>query len=136
MKVTLVKVNRRLNAENNGWPMISDGQAVVGELRVPNEKYSATTFNDNESYSPVDTPRAVLGECLMVGKLPAGIRTSKIRSYYVHNDADNHPDKLVLPSEFPREELVDLDMNKLEKGDILYLTMNSLYLARPVQEIK
>lgn len=132
MKVQLIKINRRENAENKMWPMINDGQSVIGELKVPNEKYNDVTFNENSSYDVIETPRAVLGKCLMVGSLPAGIRTSMIRSYYVHDDADNHPDKLVLPAEFPREELANLNMSKLEKGDILYLTMNSLYLARPL----
>jgi len=131
MKVTLLKINRRANPEDSGWPIISDGEHVTGELKVPNEKYNEITFNENASYDVVDSPRGVLGKCLMVGELPSGIRTSMIRSYYVHDDPDNHPDKLVLPKGFPIEELASFNMDNLQKGDILYLTMNSLYLARP-----
>lgn len=61
------------------------------------------------------------------------LQTSVIRSYYVHEDGDNHPDKLVLPSEFPMEDLVNMDMPLMEKGDMLLCTMNSIYFAQDVR---
>jgi hypothetical protein len=58
------------------------------------------------------------------------LRTSKIMSVYEVDEKSSF-DKLVLPSDFP--EPLKLDIPELQQKDILFATMNSLYLLRPLE---
>lgn len=137
MKVQLTKLKRRSNPENPAYPLISDGQGVIGEFKVPTP--ALIKYWEEEVEVPEGDPyyeiagelKPIIGHPILVGDLPTGIRTSRIRSYYVHEKPDEHPDKLVLPANFPIKEVEGLDMNKLDKGDMILATMNSLYLVRP-----
>lgn len=56
------------------------------------------------------------------------IQTSTVK----HIMVVDHPtrcDKLVIPNEFPKEELNGLSLD-LQKNDVLFVTKNSLYLLR------
>lgn len=136
MKAQFIKLTRRVDAENLDYPMVSNGQGVIGQIKIPlqkmidNDEYTSEMLHVNEAYEIATEGRPIIGYPIMAGDMPYGIRTSRIRSYYIHEDKSG-ADKLVLPSEFDRDKLSLVNFNGLEKGDILYLTMNSLYLARP-----
>ena len=62
-------------------------------------------------------------------RISAGyVRTSAVRSYYKHlADSSDHPDKLVLPAEFPEDDLYNFKMPEMKEGDYLIATANSIY---------
>lgn len=74
----------------------------------------------------------------LANKMDAGtLRTSAVRSYYKHEgDSSDHPDKLVLPSEFPSDDLLYMDFPVMKKGDYLLATANSIYFAQLEKNFK
>ena len=145
MKVRMVKVTRRKNPENKSPAQISTGKGFVGDLQVPTAElldyWERTRAGedidpdvlDGKLYEVSEDGTPIIGAPVLIGRLPWGLMTSRIRSFYKEG-SDN--DKLVVPSDFPREELEKLDMTNLEEGDMLFLTMNSVYWAREYTEEK
>ena len=58
------------------------------------------------------------------------ITTSKIKSIYIKG---NSQDKLVLPMEFPNVLDVDFSKVKLENGEMLLATNNSIYTLTSIE---
>ena len=144
MKVTICKLTRRLNPENPMPPMVNPGQGVTGEFMVPTDKgielmesdnADLTELTINDIYAPAETFRPKIGYPVYVkgAAYYDYLRTSRIRSYYIHETDGADPDKLVLPKDFPLEDAAHISLEGLEKGDMLLATMNSIYIARPYE---
>lgn len=138
MKVVIKKITRRLNPELNFPVLVPTGAVGFGDFGIMKEKTAVEGVeeginpNDPENYDYPDTLFARVGQCVMIGTPGSDhwIRTSRIRSYYVHETDGSHPDKLVLPKGFPVEDCAQLSLEELEPGDMLLATQNSIYLVR------
>jgi hypothetical protein len=135
---SLIKLRRRHDAENKRPPAVRDGSRHSGYVRVLTDEVVSLMKDDLD----VDTSHLIQWECqkeakpkigsvFMVDGVGTWLRTSVIRSYYVHDDPEGyaeHPDKLVLPEGFPIGSIEAFPL--LQSGDIILCTMNSLYLCR------
>lgn len=138
MKVAIKKLTRRVNPESNFSTLVPTGMVGFGDFGVMKENTTSQDSeteinpNDPENYDYPEELFARLGKCIMVGAPNSDLwlRTSKIRSYYIHDGDGTHPDKLVLPKEFPIEDSVAVSTEELEPGNMLLATQNSIYLVR------
>lgn len=142
----LTKLGRLPEPENPNPPMIYNGESGSGYIRVLTQEFVNHMENEDpekgefmgiqwETQSELK-PR--IGSVVIAEGYGRWIRTSVVRSYYVHEDPNGyaeHPDKLVLPGNFPIETLVKMtpDDWKFEPGDVVMCTMNSMYLARKIK---
>ena len=142
MEVVIQKLTRRKDAENPHWSLVPTGALAMGAFGVMKKDLvnegdiSATNPNDPDNYDYPNHLFARIGQCVMVNSPPSDrfLRTSRIRSYYIHETDGTHPDKLVLPQGFPIEDLKDLKLDNLIAGDMLLATQNSIYLVRKNQD--
>jgi hypothetical protein len=133
----LVKLSRHQNPENQNRAPVAVGTGGLGYVRVLTDEMIKALEDDSIDQKNIIQWEAQLeakpkiGSVFYVGDVGNWLRTSVIRSYYVHDDPEGyaeHPDKLVLPKEFPIQS--NAFMPELVAGDIVLCTMNSLYLCR------
>jgi len=136
-KYIFTKLGRKADPENKAHPMVSTGQTVNGhasrwteeavdwegdETKVT-EDFDGTVWEEQEELVPrVGYPMMIRGR-----GFSNWIRTSCVRSFYIHEDVEGR-DKLVLPSNFPIDDIGQL--SEMNKGDVLIATMNSIYFAK------
>jgi hypothetical protein len=140
MNVKITKLNRRIDPENPFPAQVNDGQSVIGAFMVPTEEAIDWMKQEDDVQPPEklwEEPEALIpkiNEPILIRSDDnwAYLRTSKVRSYYVHETDGSEPDKLILPKDFPVHSIHDLPQDLLVPGDLLMATMNSIYLLRKV----
>lgn len=101
------------------------GQSEIGSAYVPKKNEEGELIG---WYGPLADGRPLVGQPVLIhgGHGTDWIRTSIVKDYCIINDVEGK-DKIVLPKEFILEGL-DLTTEKLEDGDLLIRTMNSVYV--------
>lgn len=137
----MTKISGHQNPENRHSNPIRPGTTCSGFVRVFTDecvKFMEENGEESKEFDGIPwecqmKAKPKIGSVFYVGGLNSWGRTSIVRGYYKHEDSEGyaeHPDKLVLPSEFPIESAANLP--PLEVDDIVICTMNSLYLCREV----
>jgi hypothetical protein len=116
-----IKLGRRTDAYHQGPAAVNDGAFY--------ETCTAYVY-DVESHKTVDAEKFVpqIGQCVLIQGLGLfdHVRTSRIEDFYIHDDYDNSKDKITLKP----ENAFLLNNIKFDKGDVLLVTLNSLYLLK------
>lgn len=129
----LKKLTRHDSPMNKVKPMVNTGDHCVGRAYVIGEE------NDPKNTEVQEVAKPKIGKAFMVhgNGLFNFLRTSMVIGIYNHSEEEINEtgvDKLVLPSGFPASAGDKVsgswDNLKLEEGDILLSTLNSIYLVR------
>jgi hypothetical protein len=119
------KLGRRANPENPEPPQVSDG--LVFESPTLAAYVPLMTSIGAKEWCVQKDLRPLIDSPIQFREDGVGgvLTISRVRSYYKHCDKGEHPDKLVLPKDFPIEE--NIEIPKMKDGDYLIATMNSIY---------
>ena len=119
------KLGRRSDAYHNGISAVSDGQ-IFGPSTAHVYRYNEQDIDKRVVKQDIFIPE--IGQCVWIqGRgFRDYVRTSIIEDFYIHDDTENSKDKIVLKPENAHL----LETTKFNKGDVLLVTMNSLYLLK------
>jgi len=132
---TLQKLERRPDPENPAPPQVRDGFGSCGYLRTFTDELIAhfeKHEDDDVEFKGIPwevhkTFKPKINSIVHDGNL----RTSLVKGYYEHDKKkieETGLDKIILPAGFPISAKTYIP--ELEDGDIILVTMNSLYLCR------
>jgi len=96
---------------------------------VPKEK---AFILEGEKFTGYFTREPKVGECFLITDCDDNIayfKTSKVKSVFKPN---SDQDKLIIPTNFERKEL--LNIPEVNEDEILFITMNSLYLLNGIKD--
>jgi hypothetical protein len=115
------KLGRRTDAFHKGPAAVSDGQ-IFGPSTAHVYDYKKGEAVQQDKFIPE------IGQCVWIqGRgFSDYVRTSLIQDFYIHDDYENSKDKIVLKPENAHL----LDTIQFNKGDVLLITMNSLYFLK------
>lgn len=120
---TSYKLGRRLDPFHRGFPAVQNGKIFE---RCTVCVYDFQQEDDHFILEEQFIPR--IGKCVWIqGRgFRDYVRTSQIQDYYIHDEPELSKDKIVLPFEHAQM----LEGITWGKGDILLVTMNSLYYLK------
>jgi hypothetical protein len=117
------KLGRRTDPFHNGYPAVGNGEIFKRcTLSVYDFEKKDNPFILEEQFVPR------IGKCVWIQQrgFRDYVRTSQIQDYYIHDEPELSKDKIVLPYEHAKM----IEGITWEKGDILLVTMNSLYYLK------
>ena len=122
-KYKAFKLGRRSDAFHQGIPAVWDGE-IFPSCTVHVYNYETKERKLTDTFIPE------IGQCVWIqGRgIFDYVRTSIIQDFYIHEDYENSKDKIALKPENAHL----LSTTKFEKGDVLLITMNSLYLLKVI----
>lgn len=140
IKYILKKLKKRMTGKEG---MLYPGYSEIGYAKaLTDELLNFSKENPEAIKSDYDKPqwewqkeaKPKIGCPFLIhgGGVSDWVRTSTVKSYYVCDDPENHPDKLVLPKDFPIEDISSIP--EMKKGDLLIATRNSIYLLEVLGE--
>lgn len=117
------KLGRRVDPFHKGWPAVQNGQ-IFGSCTA--NVYDFEKGMEEAHKHGQFVPEIGKAVWIQGRGFRDYVRTSLIQDYYIHDEPELSKDKIVLPAEHA-EMLEGITWNK---GDVLLVTMNSLYYLK------